>query len=192
MTDDICQAFPPAYAGITEQTTLSGFTMASDALTCSLLRTLAAAKPGGRFLELGTGTGISTSWILDGMDATASLISVDNDPVFLKIAANALSGDSRLSLVLSDGADWIADNSHLRFDYIFADTWHGKYLLLEQVLNMLNTGGFYIIDDMLPQPNWPEGHDAKAIALLATLDARNDLWITKQSWATGIVVAVKK
>ena len=192
MTDDIRQAFPPAYAGIAGETTLSGFTMASDALACSLLRTLAAAKPGGRFLELGTGTGLSTSWILDGMDATASLISVDNDPAFLNIAADALGADNRLGLVLSDGADWIAANGHLRFDYIFADTWHGKYLLLEQVLNMLNTGGFYIIDDMLPQPNWPEGHDAKAIALLATLDARKDLWITKQCWATGIVLAVKK
>ena len=32
--------------------------MASDELTGSLLCTLAATKPGGNFLELGTGTGI--------------------------------------------------------------------------------------------------------------------------------------
>jgi predicted O-methyltransferase YrrM len=35
-----------------------GFTMASDAWTGALLRTLAAAKPGGSLLELGTGTGL--------------------------------------------------------------------------------------------------------------------------------------
>jgi predicted O-methyltransferase YrrM len=35
---------------------------------------------------LGTGTGLSTSWILDGMDAGAQLISVDNDENFLNIA----------------------------------------------------------------------------------------------------------
>lgn len=32
-------------------------------------------------------------------------------------------------------------------DFIFADTWHGKYLMLAEVLDMLNPGGLYIIDD---------------------------------------------
>ena len=27
----------------------------------------------------------------------------------------------------------------------------------------------YVIDDMLPQPNWPEGHAAKVLNLRATL-----------------------
>jgi hypothetical protein len=57
---------------------------------------------------------------------------------------------------------------------------------------MLNKGGLYIIDDMLPQPNWPEGHHEKALRLLDYLDTRNDLLLTKQVWATGIVIAVKK
>jgi hypothetical protein len=57
---------------------------------------------------------------------------------------------------------------------------------------MLNKGGLYIIDDMLPQPNWPEGHHEKAINLIKLLEAREDLALTKQVWATGIVVAVKK
>ena len=62
-----------------------GFTMASDPLTCTLLRSLAASKPGGQFLELGSGTGLSTAWILDGMDKTAKLTTVDNDPALLSI-----------------------------------------------------------------------------------------------------------
>jgi predicted O-methyltransferase YrrM len=49
------------------------FTMPSEPLTCSLLRVLAASKPAGNFLELGSGTGLSTAWILDGMDADARL-----------------------------------------------------------------------------------------------------------------------
>jgi hypothetical protein len=56
---------------------------------------------------------------------------------------------------------------------------------------MLNPGAFYIIDDMLPQPNWPEGHDMKALNLLEYLDSRTDLALTRQVWATGIVIAVK-
>ena len=64
--------------------------------------------------------------------------------------------------------------------------------MLDEVLCMLNRGGFYIIDDMLPQPNWPEGHQEKAIKLITSLEAREDLVLTKQVWATGIIIAVKK
>lgn len=165
--------------------------MASDTLTCSLLRTLAASKPNSRFLELGTGTGLSTSWILDGMDSGSTLISIDNEINFLKIAEQYLGYDGRLQLVCKDGGEWVDNNSQLRFDYIFADTWHGKYLMLEEVLNMVNRGGFYIIDDMLSQPNWPEGHDQKVKNLIKYLEARDDFKLTKQVWASGIIIAVK-
>ena len=192
MTIDIQQPLPAAYKAIDQATSQSGFTMASDSQTCSLLRTLAASKPGGRFLELGTGTGLSTSWILDGMDENATLLSIDNAPEFLAIARQWLGADTRLTLVGSDGAAWIAQNGHEKFDYIFADTWHGKYLLLDETLAMLNPGGLYILDDMLPQPNWPDGHQEKAARLLQTLEAREDLLLTSQAWATGIIIGVKR
>jgi predicted O-methyltransferase YrrM len=192
MTDHINQFIPAAYARIQEETVASGFTMASDILTCSLLRTLAATKPNGKFLELGTGTGLSTAWILDGMDHSSLITSIDNDGKFLSIAHKFLGDDRRLTLQEVDGNDWVDENLNKKYDYIFADTWHGKYLRLDEVLNMLNKGGLYIIDDMLPQPNWPEGHDAKALKLIETLEQREDLHLTKQCWATGIVVAVKK
>ncbi len=192
MTEKINQAFPKSYAEINEATIISGFSMASDVQTCSLLRSLAASKPGGKFLELGTGTGLSTSWILDGMDDESSLISIDNEPNFLKIANQFLGDDKRLNLITTDGSDWVEENKQQKFDYIFANTWHGKYLLLDEVLSMLNKGGIYIIDDMLPQSNWPDGHQEKAINLVNYLNTRVDLWLTKQVWATGIIIVVKK
>ncbi|MEK7200362.1 MAG: class I SAM-dependent methyltransferase [Bacteroidota bacterium] len=191
MTEEINQQFPKTYIDIDEATKISGFTMASDILTCSLLRTLAASKPSGKFLELGTGTGLSTSWILDGMDYNSSLISIDNEPAFLEIAKRFLGNDNRLNLIPTDGGKWVEENKQQKFDYIFADTWHGKYLLLDEVLSMLNKGGLYIIDDMLPQPNWPDGHQEKAIKLITYLETRNDLFLTKQVWTTGIIIAVK-
>ncbi|WP_316833138.1 O-methyltransferase [Pedobacter aquatilis] len=192
MHQDINQTFPKAYHQIDDATKASGFNMASDVLTCSLLKTLATSKPAGRFLELGTGTGLSTSWILDGIDKSSTLISIDNDHQFLSIAKTFLGDDKRLALVLSDGGEWFKKNKEKKFDYIFADTWHGKYLLLDEAINMLNKGGLYIIDDMLPQPNWPDGHQEKAIKLIKDLESREDLHITKQVWATGIVIGVKK
>lgn len=192
MTEDINQDIPIEYLNIDKATKENGFTMPSDILTCSLLKSLATSKPSGKFLELGTGTGLSTSWILDGMDRSSSLISIDNDGTLLEIANRFLGGDDRLNLVLSDGEVWVNNNLGAKFDYIFADTWHGKYLLLEEVLEMLNKGGLYIVDDMLPQSNWPEGHQEKALNFVKYLESRSDLNLTKQNWSTGIIIAVKK
>jgi predicted O-methyltransferase YrrM len=192
MTDEINQSIPGSYFDIDKATKESGFTMSSDILTCSLLRTLAASKPSGKFLELGTGTGLSTSWILDGMDSNSTIISFDNDETLLLIAETFLGQDKRLKLIQSDGEKWIKSNLGQKFDYVFADTWHGKYLLLDEVLEMINKGGFYIVDDMLPQPNWPEGHEEKAVNFVKYLESRNDFIVTKQHWATGIIIAVKR
>jgi predicted O-methyltransferase YrrM len=40
----------------------AGFDASSTAETGRLLETLAASKPGGAFLELGTGMGLGTAW----------------------------------------------------------------------------------------------------------------------------------
>jgi predicted O-methyltransferase YrrM len=185
------QNVPSSYYAIDVATKEMGFTMPSDILTCSLLKTLAGSKPNGKFLELGTGTGLSTAWILDGINEKSSLISIDNDPKLLEIAQKHLGNDTRLSLECVDGEVWVNQNLGQKFDYIFADTWHGKYLMLDEVLEMLNIGGLYIIDDMLPQENWPEGHAEKALHLEKYLERRTDLKLTKLNWATGIIIAVK-
>ncbi len=192
MNETIKQSHPETYRAIAEETQRLGFTMPSDVQTCALLRTLAATKPAGKLLELGTGSGLATTWILDGMDRASTLVSFDHDDALLAIASKYLGHDRRLSLVRSDGADWVHANKGESFDFIFADTWHGKYLLLDEVLGMLRPGGLYIVDDMLPQPNWPDGHQEKALKFVARLESREDLWVTKQHWATGIIIGVKK
>lgn len=125
------------------------------------------------------------------MDSSAALTSVDNDSKYLDIAKQYLM-DNRLTLVHQDAGEWIQNNREEKFDFIFADTWHGKYLMLEEILDMLHPGGLYILDDMLPQANWPEGHQQKAEKLIEELDNRADLNLTRQCWATGIIIASKK
>ncbi len=80
------QQLPARYVDIDTATRTSGFTMASDVLTGALLRTLAASKPNGKFLELGTGT--RPVYIVDTRrhESRIILISVDNDEAFLTIA----------------------------------------------------------------------------------------------------------
>lgn len=181
---------PAALEPIERATAEIGFNMASDRQTGSILRTLAAAKSGA-FLELGTGTGISTCWILEGMDARSTLVSVEYDEKVQAVARQHLGGDRRLTLVTMDGEAFLRSVRDQRFDFVFADTWPGKYYALEEALSLINPGGLYIIDDMLPQPNWPDGHDAKVAELIATLERREDLVLTKLCWSSGLIIATK-
>ena len=188
------QDLPPQLEAIEEATGALGFTMASDRATGMLLRTLAAAKPGGNLLELGTGTGLATAWLLQGMDTAARLLSLDNDAMVQSIAAEYCGKDPRLTLVTEDG-DTALPRLHAageRFDLIFADTWPGKYRLLDLTLELLKPGGFYVVDDLLPQPNWPPNHGMSVEQLVFELQSRVDLWITQVEWSSGLLVAVKK
>jgi predicted O-methyltransferase YrrM len=183
---------PASLAAIAEGTERLNFPMASEPLTGALLRTLAAAKPAGRILELGSGTGLSTAWVLDGMDKDSELLTIDFDDAALGVLRGALGTDSRLTVVSGDADVFVHSLAGQRFDLIFADTWAGKYRLLAETLALLAPGGIYVIDDMLPQPNWPSGHDEAAAHLLAALGNNDDLVVSRLSWASGIVVATKR
>ncbi|WP_447642228.1 MULTISPECIES: O-methyltransferase [Chitinophagaceae] len=183
---------PQSYTTIKVETENSGFNMASNIDTCYLLRSLSTSKVAARFLELGTGTGLSTAFILDGMDEKSTLVSIDNDAVCLDIARRNLAKDARLELIEIDGGEWFANNQHKMFDYIFADTWYGKYLLLDEALKMVNIGGFYIVDDMLPQDNWPDDHNKKVEALIVDLKSRPNFSVVEINWASGIIIATRK
>lgn len=185
---------PLQLAAIEEATHALGFGMASDRDTGELLCTLAASKAGGTVLEMGTGTGVATAWLLHGMDAGARLLSVDNDAEAQAIAAAHLAHDGRLALRTEDGDASLARLAAAgeRFDLIFADTWPGKFRLLGTALDLLAPGGLYVVDDLLPQPNWPPNHGARVARLLEQLAARPDLLLVRLDWSTGIVVAAKR
>jgi predicted O-methyltransferase YrrM len=183
---------PAQLVDIKRATETAGFKMASDELTGSFLRGLAASKPGGAILELGTGTGMGASWLLSGMDAFSTLDTVDNDDAVVGIARKFLGTDPRIRFHVSDGAAFLASLAGRQFDLIFADTWPGKYDHLEDALALLAPGGMYVVDDLLPQPNWTEGHAAKIPRLLEALQERADLHVTRLAWSTGLAVATKR
>ena len=174
------------------QTAESGFNMASESLVGQLLRTLVASKPAGRFLEVGTGTGIGAAWMLDGMDAASTLVSVDVNPVSQQIARDVLGGDSRLELILQDALQYLRSSATPVFDLVFADALPGKYDGLSDALAVVKPGEFYVIDDLLPQPNWPPGHAAKVPVLQNALASNPALRTVSMDWASGVMVVVKK
>lgn len=183
---------PEALAAIEARTDELKFGMASELRTGVLLRLLAASKPGGRLLELGTGTGLSTAWLLSGMDSASTLISLDTNEEVQDVAREALGSDARLRLMACDAAGFLWRQPKKSFDLVFADAIPGKYEALDEALAIVKVGGYYVIDDMLPQPNWPEGHQEKATALLEQLAKDERFFMLQLPWASGIAVLVRK
>ena len=183
---------PATLEGVLAASQTLGFTLSCDTLTGSLLRTLAASKPGGRFLEIGTGTGASTAWLLNGMDEGARLVTVEVDGQRQGVAREHLRGDTRVAFRHEDAKNVILEAEQASFDFIFADTWVGKQELLDETLALLARGGFYVIDDMLPMPGWGPDMPKKVPELIGRLERRQDLHITKLNWSTGLIVCAKK
>ena len=177
---------------IEKQILESGFTMSCEDTTGSILRTLVATKKKARALEIGTGGGISTSWILDGMDHQSELISIDNNFELQQIAINHLSNDERVEFITIDGEEYITSYQEKKFDFIFADTWPGKFILLKETIDMLESGGIYIIDDMIPEVLWVDNHEQHLKNITKYLDDRKDIIVAKIPWSTGLIVVTKK
>lgn len=185
---------PRQYHELLARTKELGFGMPSDQATGVLLRCLAASKPGGRALELGTGTGLGTSWLLDGMDSETRLDSVESEGRWLEVARACLGADSRLTLFCEDGLEFLKRCPNDTYDLIFADTWPGKFFGFEHTLRIMRRGGILVLDDLLPQPNWPADHPPKVARLLEHLDKlpRERFSVVKLWWQTGHVLLTKR
>ena len=191
MYDQEINDAPAVLDAILSDTRALGFTMASEPQTGSLLRSLAASKPNGDFLELGTGTGVGTAWLIAGMDAGSRLLTVEIDAAASRVAQRHLGHDSRVTFHVMDGADFLQSCAPERFDLVYADAWPGKFSHLESALSLLRIGGFYFVDDLLPQASWPEGHAPRVPALIEQLTHRPGFVATALAWSSGLLLLVR-
>ena len=177
------------------------FTMMSDPLTGNLLATLASSKPGGRLLELGTGVGLGTAWLLSGMDEGARLETVEVNPDLAQIAEEHLGSDKRLSIHTEDGLELLNRVQGQSFDLIFADAKPGKIDQPELALNLVAPGGFYVIDDLnLAWKEQDEIYEPNDYILdvwrgqrrvVEMLGERADFVCTEMRWSTGLMICTK-
>jgi predicted O-methyltransferase YrrM len=191
MNDSELRRRPAALAGILADTDAMGFAMASEPKVGALLAALAASKPGGRLLELGTGTGHGTAWLLAGMDNSSTLDTVDADAQVTGIARRYLGSDRRVTFHVMDGAAFLRQASS-PFDLVYADAWPGKFSDLDRALSLLRPGGMYVVDDLLPQPNWPESHAPRIPALIDDIEHREEFVTVRLAWASGLMLVVRR
>ncbi len=143
-------------------------------------------------LELGTGLGLGVVYLLRGMSATATLVTVELDPVLSGIAQGEID-DPRVEFVVADGGEWLAAPARAgeSFDLVFADTWPGKFSDRDKALALVAPGGLYVVDDLVPQPSWPPDHQARVDVLTNELGELGGWTTVRIDDATGVMICTR-
>lgn len=182
---------PPLVAAAREAAAETSFAYASDDQVGRLLAVLAAAVPAGaRILELGTGTGVGTAWIVAGLGerSDVEVVTVESD----KARAGLVRTLPWPPAVLVQLGDAVALLPKLgSFDLIFADAPAGKWEGLPLTVSALRPGGVLVVDDMTPQEWWEPEQQQKQAEVRSTLLGHPDLVSVELHWATGVILSVR-
>lgn len=189
--DDTPAFRPSALDPIMADAAARGFIMSCEDRTGAMLSILAASKPGARILELGTGVGAGASWLLHGMNWDATLLTVEKDAAVQSVAAKHLGADRRISFELADADAWLDSYRGPPFALAYADCFPGKFRRMEDLLRLLEPGGLYVVDDLLPQTSWPAGHGEYVDAFLFPTPAAKGLIATPMHWASGLLIGAR-
>lgn len=165
------------------------FVMSSEPRTGALLRTLVASKPGGNILEVGSGVGVGAGWLLDGMDATARLTTLEVHARYAAVARDVLSVDDRVQVITADSTEWLEAYDGPDFDFVFVDTTITKFHRRDALFAHLADGALFIADDLLPQDSWNSDHPPRVDKFRKEIFTEPSLITTLIDWASGLVIA---
>lgn len=117
-----------------------------------LLSILAAQVTQGGILEVGTGYGVGSSWILSSIAPTVKFITVDNSKEKIEATANHIR-HKQAEFICGDWKEVIAKGP---FQFIFADAAAAKTIEGELLFNTLSIGGMLFMDDFTPEEHFPK------------------------------------
>ncbi|MFY1577227.1 O-methyltransferase [Verrucosispora sp. WMMD703] len=185
-------AVPPRVRRALARTSEHGFHGACEDPVGPLLATLAAAvPPNGRILELGTGTGVGTAWLAEGIDRRddARLETVELDE---SLAAAVRADDWPTNVVIHTGDAEALLPTLGRFDLVFADAVAGKWTGLDLTIDALAPGGLLVVDDMdLGRYTDPE-HRAAVLRVERTLTDDPRLVTAPIPAGTGLIISTRR
>jgi len=136
------------------------FTRSSIREVGRLLGALAASRPNGRLAEIGTGTGVGSSWIVSSLGPGASFVTVEADDHRATACAELFAGLPNVRVLHGDWHDVLPPEAP--FDFLFFDG--GGYKRSpppqmraesEQALELLGPGGVVAMDNLTPEHLWP-------------------------------------
>jgi predicted O-methyltransferase YrrM len=190
--NDLPRDIPPLAAKAQAIADEAGFLLSCESRTGGLLRTLAAAKPGGRILEVGAGVGVGTAWLLAGMDDRATLVTLEIDEEAADIVRRLFAGEPRVEVVHEDATAWLETYAGPPFDLVFVDTTVTKFDRRELLLRHMAPGALLVADDLVPGPTWTAAHPDRVERFLDELPREPALVTTLMTWASGLAVAARR
>jgi predicted O-methyltransferase YrrM len=180
---------PPLAAKAREIARRARLTLASTPETGAFLRTMAASKPGGRLLELGSQTGVGTGWLLAGLSPTGTLTTIERSPTIADACRQTFAEDPRVTVITADATEWLETYDGEPFDLVFVDTTVAKFERRDLVYRHLADGALFLADDLLPQPKWTDQHGPRVARLRDEILDEPNLVATLVDWASGLLVA---
>jgi predicted O-methyltransferase YrrM len=176
-------------AYVAEDSVLSSARARAEELGCvpihpgggAALRLLAAILDARHVVEIGTGTGVSSIWLLRGMREDGVLTSVDIEAEHQRQAREAFAAEgispSRTRLITGRALEVLPRLADSSYDLVLADGAKDEYPdYVEEAARLLRTGGVLAIDDSLWHDKVadPAQRDPDTIAIRGTLTALQD------------------
>ncbi|HEV2069770.1 MAG TPA: class I SAM-dependent methyltransferase [Acidimicrobiales bacterium] len=171
--------------------TTSSFFASCDPAVGRFLAALAAGlPPDARVLELGTGTGVGTAWLVAGLsgrsDVTVDTIELDENRSW---AAEGLGWPKWVRFHQGDAIAIVPTLG--TFQLVFADAEGGKWEGLDRTLNAAAPAGAVVVDDMAPRSWQSDWHKGKIEDVRETLLADPRFVSAELPFATGVILSVR-
>lgn len=182
---------PGVLQGITSTTEDLELTMSGQLRFGALLRLLVASKPGGSILELGSGTGLLTAWLLDGMSADSRLLAVEADQEKAAVARRFHGRDSRLEL-REDSVPNVLQSLPGGYALIAAGSPKALPGRVRELAGLLEPGGILAVGGL---QDGDEADDPEATTMEETmnqLEGARGLERTVLDWGSGVLLASRR
>ena len=163
-----------------------------------LLATMLSAKS---VIELGTGTGVSGTWLLRGMRPDGVLTSIDVESEHQRLARQTFTeagfGSSRVRLINGAALEVLPRFTEGAYDLLFIDALKAEYPeYLVEGLRLLRPGGVVAVDnalwhDKVADPDEDDPDTQAVRSLLETVAVDTELVSALLPVSDGLLVAVK-
>ncbi|PWD50334.1 methyltransferase [Serinibacter arcticus] len=192
---------PEAAAAARERAAEFGIEAVSPA-TGALLRVLAATAQAKHVVEIGTGTGVSGVWLLEGMARDGVLTTIDVEVEYQREARTAFAAagvpSSRTRTIAGRALEVLPRLADSSYDLVLIDTEVGDLTdLVAQAKRLLRPGGTLAVTRAL----WfdrvadPARRDADTVAvreLVRQLGNDEDVVVSLVPTGGGLLLAVKR
>ncbi len=170
----------------------AGFPLSCEPEVGQLLAVLAAHLPAScRVLELGTGAGVGTAWVVTGVGdrRDVTLVSVEQDADLAALARQG-SWPAWVHMLHRDALDVLAESGG--YHLIFADASGGKWEGLDRTIAALAPGGLLVVDDMARQPWWDGEHSHQQERVRQTLLRHPSLLSVELNHGSGVILSTRR